>query len=36
MHDVSVAAYHADRKGYMDTKKRWHRLLDHLDGKELT
>ena len=36
MHDVSVAAYHAGRKGYMDTEKRWQRLLDYLDGKELT
>ena len=36
MHDVSVAAYHASRKEYMDTEKRWQRLLDHLEGKELT
>lgn len=36
MHDVSVAAYHAGRKGFMDTEERWQRLLDHLEGKELT
>ena len=35
MHDVSVAAYHAGRKGFMDTEKRWQRLLAHLEGKEL-
>ena len=36
MHDVSVAAYHAGRKEYMGTEKRWQRLMDHLEGKELT
>ena len=36
MHDVSVAAYHAGRKGFMDTEERWQRLVDHLEGKELT
>lgn len=33
---VPVRLYHASRKEYMDTEKRWQRLLDHLDGKELT
>ena len=36
IHDVSVAAYHAFRKQNISTDQRWDRLLDKLDGKELT
>ena len=36
IHDVSVAAYHAYRKQNISTDQRWDRLLDKLDGKELT
>ena len=36
LHDVSVAAYHAFRKQNISTDQRWDRLLDKLDGKELT
>lgn len=36
IHDVSVAAYHAFRKQNISTDQRWERLLDKLDGKELT
>lgn len=33
---MSVAAYHAFRKQNISTDQRWDRLLDKLDGKELT
>ena len=36
IHDVSVAAYHAFRKQNISADQRWERLLDKLDGKELT
>ena len=36
MHDVSIAAYHAFRKQNLSTDQRWERLLNKLDGKELT
>ena len=36
MHDVSIAAYHAFRKQELSTDQRWERLLNKLDGKELT
>lgn len=36
LHDVSVAAYHAFRKQNISTDQRWDKLLDKLDGKELT
>lgn len=36
LHDVSVAAYHAFRKQNISIDQRWDRLLDKLDGKELT
>lgn len=36
IHDVSVAAYYAFRKQNISTDQRWERLLDKLDGKELT
>lgn len=36
LHDVSVAAYHAFCKQNISTDQRWDRLLDKLDGKELT
>ena len=36
MHDVSIAAYHAFRKQDLSTDQRWERLLNKLDGKELT
>ena len=36
INDVSVAAYHAFRKQNISTDQRWERLLDKLDGKELT
>ena len=36
LHDVSVAAYYAFRKQNISTDQRWDRLLDKLDGKELT
>ena len=34
--DVSNASYHADRKSLLSTEERTSRLLDYLDGKELT
>lgn len=34
--DVSTAAYHAMRQARLSTEQRWERLLDHLDGKEIT
>lgn len=36
MHDVSVAAYHAGRKEYMDTEKRWQRQQQHPHDHEGT
>lgn len=36
LRDVSVAAYHAFRRQEISTDQRWNRLLDKLDGKELT
>lgn len=36
IHDVSVAAYHAFRKQNISMDQRWDRLLDKLEGKELT
>lgn len=36
LRDVSIAAYHAFRKQNISTDQRWDRLLDKLDGKELT
>ncbi|MDD3227783.1 MAG: hypothetical protein PHE09_01075 [Oscillospiraceae bacterium] len=34
--DVSAAAYHATRKQFLSVEQQWERLLDKLDGKELT
>ncbi len=34
--DVSAAAYHATRKQFLSTEQQWERLLDKLDGKEIT
>ena len=34
--DVSTASYHADRKSLIPTAERTSRLLDYLDGRELT
>ena len=34
--DVSNASYHADRKSLLSTAERTSRLLDYLDGRELT
>ena len=36
MHDVSVAAYRAGQKQYMESEDRLQKLLEHLDGKEIT
>lgn len=36
MRDVSVAAYHATRSQFASEDERWHKLLDHLKGKEIT
>lgn len=36
LRNVSIAAYHAFRKQNISTDQRWNRLLDKLDGKELT
>ena len=36
MKDVTAAAYHADRRAYLDAEKRWERFLEKLDGKELS
>ena len=35
MDDVSTAAYHAFRKGWIATEERWARLMEKLDGKEI-
>ena len=35
MKDVTAAAYHADRRAYLDHEKRWARFLEKLEGKEL-
>lgn len=34
--DVSAAAHHATRKQLLSTQQQWERLLDKLDGKEIT
>lgn len=34
--DVSAAVYHAARKQSLSTEQQWERLLDKLDGKEIT
>ena len=34
--DVSTAAYHATRKQFLPTEQQYEKLLDHLDGKEIT
>lgn len=34
--DVSTAAYHATRKQFFSTEQQYAKLLDHLDGKEIT
>ena len=36
MRDVSVAAYHATRSQFASSDDRWRKLLEHLDGKEIT
>ena len=36
MHDVSVAAYRAGQKQYRESEDRLQKLLEHLDGKEIT
>lgn len=36
MRDVSAAAYHAARSYFAAVKEQWRKLLDHLDGKEIT
>lgn len=35
MKDVTAAAYHADRKAYIQPTERWNRFLEKLEGKEL-
>jgi len=35
MKDVTAAAYHADRKAYIQSAERWNRFLEKLEGKEL-
>ena len=34
--DVSTAAYHATRKRFLSVEQQYEKLLDHLDGKEIT
>lgn len=36
MRDVSVAAYHATRSYFASADERWRKLLNHLNGKEIT
>ena len=36
MRDVSAAAYHAARSYFAPAKEQWRKLLDHLEGKEIT
>ena len=36
MHNVSVAAYRAGQKQYRESEDRLQKLLEHLDGKEIT
>ena len=36
MRDVSTAAYHATRSHFASAKEQWRKLLDHLEGKEIT
>ena len=36
MRDVSVAAYHATRSQFASSDDKWRKLLEHLDGKEIT
>ena len=36
MRDVSVAAYHATRSQFASSDDQWRKLLDHLNGKEIT
>ena len=36
MRDVSVAAYHATRSQFASSDDQWRKLLEHLDGKEIT
>ena len=36
MRDVSVAVYHATRSQFASGDDKWHKLLDHLKGKEIT
>lgn len=36
MRDVSVAVYHATRSQFASSDDQWRKLLEHLDGKEIT
>ena len=36
MRDVSVAVYHATRSQFASSDDKWRKLLDHLNGKEIT
>ena len=36
MRDVSVAVYHATRSQFASGDDKWRKLLDHLNGKEIT
>ena len=36
MRDVSVAVYHATRSQFASVDDKWRKLLDHLNGKEIT
>ena len=36
MRDVSVATYHATRSQFASSDDQWRKLLEHLDGKEIT
>ena len=36
MRDVSVAAYHATRSYFASADEQWRKLLNHLNGKEIT
>ena len=36
MRNVSVAVYHATRSQFASSDDQWRKLLDHLDGKEIT
>lgn len=36
MRDVSVASYHATRSYFASADEQWRKLLNHLNGKEIT